>query len=103
MMFRRESSAYRSDVMVISLFDLVLRRSAPNLDAKDGVQPSNRSNRVSISGISLHWKQALWLLFLRRGGYCLGSDCLEGAGHGLNRSFHAGCSPVALHHPRGIV
>jgi hypothetical protein len=50
-----------------------------------------------------HWKRALWLLFLRRGGCCLGSDCREGAGHGLNRSFHAGRSPVAQHHPRGVV
>ena len=52
MMFRREGSAWRSGVMVISLFDFVLRRSAPNLGARGGVPPSDRSNWVSRPGIS---------------------------------------------------
>src|SRR6267142_5116628 len=89
--------------MVISLFGFVLRRSAPSWAAQGGVPPSDRSNWASKPGLRWHWKRALWLLILRRGGCCLGSDRLEGAGHGLNRSFHAGRFPMALHHPRGIV
>src|ERR1700730_8032597 len=44
-----------------------------------------------------------WLLLLGRGGCSLGSDCVERAGHGLNRSLHAGRSRVALRDPGTII
>src|SRR6185312_11334739 len=44
-----------------------------------------------------------WLLLLGRGGCSLGSDCVERAGHGPNRSLHAGRCRVAVRDPRGII